>query len=140
MRVCLVIPPSATEFGDPDEARSEFVRQRLKEVPLGILALAAVTRQAGHEPLVVDLNAAYYDYFECGEAGEDFCEFAAERVAGLGAEAVGLGSICSSYPFTLRLAEALRRRLRSTPIVIGGPQATVVDEATLAHFPSVDAV
>ena len=56
MKVCLVIPPSATEFGDPDEACSEFVQQRVKEAPLGILAVAAVVRQAGYPILVVDLN------------------------------------------------------------------------------------
>jgi radical SAM superfamily enzyme YgiQ (UPF0313 family) len=140
MKVCLVIPPSATEFGDPDEACSEFVQQRVKEAPLGILAVAAVVRRAGYEMLVVDLNNTYYDYFKNGAPGEDFCDFAADRLRELHADLCGFGSICSSYPFTLRLADALRRRCPSTVIVAGGPQATVVDQATLLHFPSVDAV
>jgi radical SAM superfamily enzyme YgiQ (UPF0313 family) len=140
VEVCLIIPPAATEFADPDEARAPLVEQRTKEAPLGILTIAAAVRQHGYKVRIVDLNATYYDYFDADVPHIDFCDFAADRIAQIKADLVGFGTICSSYPFTVRLADAVRRRCPAATIVAGGPQASVVDEESLKSFSCLDII
>src|SRR5262249_39806465 len=52
----------------------------------------------------------------------------------------GLSTICSSYPLTLRLAELIRRTNPDAKIILGGPQASVVDVATMHSWPSIDVI
>jgi radical SAM superfamily enzyme YgiQ (UPF0313 family) len=52
----------------------------------------------------------------------------------------GFSSICSSYPLTLRLAREAKRLNPEARIILGGPQASVVDVPTLRAFPCVDII
>ena len=52
----------------------------------------------------------------------------------------GFSSICSSYPLTIRIARVLKMLRPESTILLGGPQASVVDMQTLAAFPFVDLV
>jgi radical SAM superfamily enzyme YgiQ (UPF0313 family) len=113
------------------------------DVPLGILSLAAVLEQKGFLPNVVDLNRFFFEY-SWPEQGFyrhlDFCSFAAARLAELQFDVIGFSTMCSSFPLTLRLAQEIRRTHPGAMIVLGGPQASVVDEATLAAFTAVDVI
>jgi hypothetical protein len=40
-------------------------------------------------------------------------------------DVVGLSSICSSYPLTLRLTQEIRRANPQAKIILGGPQASL---------------
>jgi radical SAM superfamily enzyme YgiQ (UPF0313 family) len=140
LRTCLINAPIATDYGDPKEYNSRFVREECCLPQLGILSLAAVLEKAGRAPAIFDINRAYFRFAD--GAGEqrihEFADAAAEEIAAVPADVYGFGSICSGYPVTLRLARLVKARRPEAAILLGGPQASVVAEATLAAFPFVD--
>lgn len=138
MRLCLIGAPIATEYLDPKVARHKTITEVASDPPIGILMLAAVARELGFAPQVVDLNRLYYDFLDGNGPAEEFCSYAAERIPA--ADIVGLSTMCSSYPFTIRLAQKLKAARPNCTIVLGGPQASVVDAATLEAFPFIDLI
>jgi radical SAM superfamily enzyme YgiQ (UPF0313 family) len=140
LKVCLVSIPTATDFEDPVQFESEGVREIVADIPLGILALAAVLEEIGVEPQIVDSNAWYVEYIHSGArlGRSSFSHFAAERLAALDADLFGFSTICNSYPVTIQTAQRLKELRPSAVILLGGPQASVVDLPTLRHFPFVD--
>ena len=139
MDVCLVSAPTASEFQDARVLRSEAVRLVAEYAPTGVLSLAAILRQHGLTPRVVDLNRLFYAHVDAGARG-DFVSHVAAHLAALRAEVYGFSTLCSTYPLTLRIVERLRAARPGAVIVLGGPQASVVDVATLEGFPCVDFV
>jgi len=139
VRVCLTSAATATEFEYREDAESTEVRT-LSAVPhLGVLTLASVLGRSGFSPTIFNLNRLYYEYFNAGvREGTGFAPWAAERIASSGADLYGLSSICSTYPLTIRICDALKRIRPDAVIVLGGPQASAVDLDTLAAFPSID--
>jgi radical SAM superfamily enzyme YgiQ (UPF0313 family) len=141
MRICLVSPPTVTDFEDPAVAESDAVRLIAEHAPIGILSLAAVLDAIGLEPRVVDLNRLYYEYLRSdhqGTASTSFGKYVTDYFETLSFDLFGFSTICSSYPLTLRLAEEIKKAHREATVVLGGPQATVVDVQTLRAFPFVD--
>ncbi|MGO4879818.1 MAG: B12-binding domain-containing radical SAM protein [Bryobacteraceae bacterium] len=139
LKVCLVSIPTATDFEDPIQFESEGVRETAAEIPLGVLALAAVLEQAGTVPQIVDSNAWYVEYVHAARTTRStYSEFAADRLASLDADLYGFSTICNSYPVTIQTAQHLKRLRPSAVTLFGGPQASVVDLPTLRHFPFVD--
>lgn len=139
MDICLIGAPTVTEFGE--EAKSPRIREGALHPPLGILTLAAILRRELLTPAILDLNQLFYEYL--GDSGAraavDFCAYAAARVPGE-AGVIGLGTICSSYPFTIRLAERIKAAWPDKVVMLGGPQASVVDVPTLEAFPFIDMI
>jgi len=140
MNPCLVTAPIITDFEDPGDAASLEVREAAEEPQLGVLTLAGVLEERGARPHLFNLNQAYYNYLEGSPHGGvgRFAGWAAERLAATGADIFGLSTICSSYPLTVRIADCLKREVAGCTVILGGPQATVVDRETLAAFPAVD--
>jgi hypothetical protein len=140
MKVCLVGAPFVTDFDNREFAES--VRLVAHQAPLGVLTLASLAREVGIDVSVVDLDAIYYEFLSApkrerslGHAG-----FAARRLLAVECDLVGFGTLCSSYPATLRIAEQVKRLAPDRAIVFGGPQASVVDRETLKAFDFVDFV
>ena len=142
MPVCLVTAPTVAEFSDPAEIRSESVQNAAKDPQLGILSLAAVLEARDESVRILDLNRIYIDYFESvpKSASPELAESAACAIAANDAEIYGFSTICSSYPLTIRIAKALKAFRPNSTILLGGPQASVVDLETLAAFPAIDLV
>jgi radical SAM superfamily enzyme YgiQ (UPF0313 family) len=142
MKICLVTTPIATGFEDAADAASRQVRIAAEAPQLGILTLAASLEQSGILPELFNCDEAYCEFLESGEINDvaNFAGWAAERLAEVPADIFGFGTICSSYPLTIRMAEALKQRVPRGKIVLGGPQASVVDRQTLAAFPFVDMI
>jgi Radical SAM superfamily/B12 binding domain len=142
MRVSLISAPTVAEFADPAEITSESVVESACEPQLGILSLAAVLEAGGDAPQIVDLNRAFLRYSASvtGSALSDFAEVAAHDIAANHSALYGFSSICSSYPLTIRIAKILKALRPESTILLGGPQASVVDTQTLAAFPFVDLV
>jgi radical SAM superfamily enzyme YgiQ (UPF0313 family) len=141
MKICLVSPPTVTEFEDSQVAESEAVRLIAQHAPIGILSLAAVLEGKGIVPYVVDLNRLYYKYLRSEEYQQqkiDFCKFIAREFEPMSFDFFGLSTICSSYPLTLRIAREVKRIHPDATIVLGGPQASVVDVQTLTTFSFID--
>jgi radical SAM superfamily enzyme YgiQ (UPF0313 family) len=142
MVVCLVTAPTATEFTGFDELCSESVRCVSSQPQLGVLSLAAVLESRGDDLRIVSLNRVYFDYWNTRQRSglDGFAEIAAAKIGMRDADVYGFSSICSSYPLTIRIAQAVKSIRPSSMILFGGPQASVVDLHTLAAFPFVDFV
>jgi radical SAM superfamily enzyme YgiQ (UPF0313 family) len=142
MSVCLVTASTVAEFADPAEIRSKSVRNAVRDPQLGILSLAAVLEARGESVRILDLNRIYLDYFDFHSvvAGSEFAESAARIVTAEDADIYGFSSICSSYPLTLRIAKAVKALRPQAAILVGGPQASVVDLQTLSVFPFIDLI
>jgi radical SAM superfamily enzyme YgiQ (UPF0313 family) len=139
MRVCLISAATVTDFGE--DADSERIRETAGYPPLGVLTLAAILREKSFTPAVVDLNRLFYEYLGDGNARaeDDFCAYAAGRIPA-GFDVIGLSTICSSYPLTIRLAERLKKAYPETTIMLGGPQASAVDVPTMQAFSFIDLI
>ncbi|HEV2861007.1 MAG TPA: radical SAM protein [Pyrinomonadaceae bacterium] len=143
MRVCLISPPTVTEFSERQVAESDALRLIAEHAPLGVLSLAAVLEARGITPQVIDLNQLYYDYLGSGAsagAGGDFASYATQHILEGEFDVFGFSTICSTYPLTLRLADGVKARRRGAAVILGGPQASVVDVATMKAYPFVDYV
>ncbi|MFE9775550.1 radical SAM protein [Streptomyces sp. NPDC005931] len=143
MNICLISPPTVTEYEDASVAENRAMQLITENAPVGVLSLAAVLEQNGNAPEVVDLNRWYYEYLRAGYAEarpQDFCDFAVQRLELMPAHVYGFSTICSSYPLTLRIAERIKHVKPDAAVVLGGPQASVVDVPTLQRFEYVDYV
>jgi radical SAM superfamily enzyme YgiQ (UPF0313 family) len=141
MNICLVSPPTVTDFEDPKMAESEAVRRISEHAPIGILSLAAVLDGVGITPHLIDLNHLYYDYLRSDRPlsySGGFLEYLTHYFKCLAFDVFGLSTICSSYPFTIRLASEIKRLHPESAVVLGGPQASAVDVPTLSVFPFID--
>ena len=140
MHCCLITAPTVTEFRSRGELLSNSVQSAVSLPQLGILSVAAVLEQCGNIPHLIDANTAYLEYAALpGRLEADtFAEHLAEIAVRSNADLYGFSSICSTYPLTVRVARAVKNLRPYAMILFGGPQASVVDEATLAAFPWVD--
>jgi len=135
---------------------------------IGVLTLAAILRERGLIPQIVNLDDHFLAYNKGGRLlpvvdgrGEaisapgrnggvvaapqpsspvSFFAYIIEHLKPLSFDVFGFSSICGSYPLTLRLARDVRRSNPDAWIILGGPQASVVDVATMREFPCVDLV
>jgi radical SAM superfamily enzyme YgiQ (UPF0313 family) len=147
MKVCLISAPTANQFNGRAVGEAEASRIMGELAPVGILSLAAVLEAKGLQPAVVDLNRVYYSWLQGSRnqrhAETDFCSFAGDYFAGrdfAGVDFFGFSTVCSSYPVTLRIAAEVKRAHPQSTVVLGGPQASVVDVSTLRAYPSIDLV
>jgi len=137
-KVCLVSPPTLTDLEDRKLAGSDAVRIIAEHAPIGILTLAAVLEQHRPAPRIVDLNSAYFEYLRSSRKQGDFCRFAVKRIRDSSSRVFGFSTICSTYPLTLRIAREIKRTRPDACIILGGPQASVVDVETLRAFDFID--
>jgi radical SAM superfamily enzyme YgiQ (UPF0313 family) len=142
MHCCLITAPTVTEFRSRGELVSGAVQFAASQPQLGILSVAAVLEGCGDRPDIVDANSAYLKYSDTpdGLRADAFAEHIAELAIRSNADLYGFSSICSTYPLSMRVAREVKKRRPYAMILFGGPQASVVDVATLAAFPFVDFV
>lgn len=140
MQISLITAPTIFDCVHPD------VTIRANKPPgtqLGVLCLAASAATHGHCSTIIDLDAIALEVlYSCGKqvTADDLFEAFAHALACTDAPLLGFSSICSSYPLTVRLAAEAKRLHPEAYVVLGGPQATVVDLPTLEAFPWVDAI
>lgn len=136
--ICLVTALTVADFIDPDIIADAHTNTGAQ---LGVLTLAALLREHGLTPVLVNLDDLFFEYIRGSGAGaEYYFSFVVRHLRSLSFDVFGLSSICSSYPLTLRLAEEIRQMNASATIILGGPQASVVDVATMRAFPCVDVI
>jgi radical SAM superfamily enzyme YgiQ (UPF0313 family) len=141
MRVCLISAPTANQFDHQAVGEADAARIRGELAPVGILSLAAVLEAKGLQPEVVDLNRVYYSWLQDSNRDKtDFCSFAGAYFAGRDFDFFGFSTVCSSYPLTLRIAAEVKRVHGESMVVLGGPQASVVDVSTMRAFPFIDLI
>lgn len=141
MKVCLISAPTANRFDRGGVGESDASRIMGELAPVGILSLAAVLEAKGLHPEVVDLNRVYYGWLQGSHSNrDDFCAFAGRYFAERDFDFFGFSTVCSSYPLTLRIAAEVKRAHRKSVVVLGGPQASVVDVSTMRAFPWIDLI
>lgn len=106
--------------------------------PVGLLALAAVLREANIQPVLLDFNNAIVT----GAIPLDrrFYENAAERICELEPDVLGFMTECDSYHHVLQVLEQVKRLRPECRCVLGGPHASAVAHATMERRSFVDAV
>jgi radical SAM superfamily enzyme YgiQ (UPF0313 family) len=141
LTVCLITALTIADFIDPElsiEAHTKTGAQ------LGVLTLAALLREEGCAPYVLNLDDLFLSFIKRDEYVLDpdcsglFFSFVIEQLQSLSFDVFGFSSICSSYPLTLRLAQEVKRYHPEAKVILGGPQASVVDVATMQAFTCVD--
>ncbi len=141
MKICLISAPTANQFDNRPVGETEAARIMGELAPVGILSLAAVLEAKGLQPEVVDLNRVYYSWLQDSNRDKtDFCSFAGAYFAGRDFDFFGFSTVCSSYPLTLRIAAEVKRVHPKSVVVLGGPQASVVDISTMRAYPFIDLV
>src|ERR1700736_3305490 len=142
MHCCLITAPTVTEFRSRGELSSNAVQLAASQPQLGILSVAAVLESCGDRPHIVDANSAYLKYAETpdGLHSDAFPEYLAEIAVRSNADLYGFSSICSTYPLSIRTAQVVKNLRPYATVLFGGPQASVVDAATMEAFPFVDFV
>jgi radical SAM superfamily enzyme YgiQ (UPF0313 family) len=140
VHITFVTPPIAPGYGDPRIIRSRDAVENVNAPALGVLSLAAVVRSEGHHATLVDLNQRYVGFLHSHRSAGDFVDYASDCILAEGADVIGLSTICSTYPITLRIARSVKAKAPKSTLILGGPQATVVDVDTMQAFPEVDLI
>jgi radical SAM superfamily enzyme YgiQ (UPF0313 family) len=118
--------------------RGASPRKSTQYPPIGLLTLAAVLEQQNYQVEVIDFGNLILE----GEIALDdrLSMSAARYLKERRGDVVGFSSRCDNYLFSLRIAERFRHLDPSTPIVFGGPQATITDVASMQKFDFIDCV
>jgi len=151
--VCFVTALTVSDFIDPDLTAGA---NSTTGAHLGVLTLAALLRRQAYDPFIVNLDDLFFEFVSqdktrpsinrdgdvvpLAKSSESFFSFVTRHLPTQPFDIFGLSTICGSYPLTLRLAQEIRRTNPEAKIILGGPQASVVDVATLKAFPCVDVI
>lgn len=100
-------------------------RHRDKSPPLGLMYVASVLEENGHDVRIMDFGV---------ERSPDF----ASSVRG--ADLLGIGFSSQQLREARELANRAKKFSPDTKIVVGGPHATIFEERVLKEIPSVDYV
>jgi radical SAM superfamily enzyme YgiQ (UPF0313 family) len=141
MKICLISAPTANDFLDENLVEMEAIKAIAEHAPLGILSLAAVLEQNGTTPDIIDLNRLYYKWIHSDQhkrLGVEFDQYIITYLRDKPYDMFGFSTICSSYPLTLRMANAVKVLFPESIVVLGGPQASVVDVRTMEVFQGID--
>ena len=100
-------------------------------LPLGLVSLATVLRQDGHDAEIVDIN-------DTASGGDG--QAIAEAILAEKPDVIGFSTAWSQYPATLRMAQACKAMNPQVGIILGGVHATIADSASVQAFPFIDAI
>lgn len=140
MHTCLITAPTVSDFDDPEITLDAY---KPRSVQLGLLCVAASIRTHGHTASVIDLDQITLSTLTAGGrqvTPDDLFDAYVQAIASIDAPVYGFSTICGSYPATIRMAQELRRIRPDAQIVLGGPQASVVDIETMEAFPWIDLI
>jgi radical SAM superfamily enzyme YgiQ (UPF0313 family) len=121
MRIMLINPPidSVLEHGHANPVTTFLF---YNSAPLGILYIAAVLEQKGHEVACIDAAAEQLNV-----------EQTITRVADFAPDLVGLGSFTVTFDTCTKLAKGLKQHMPQVPLVLGSYHVSLVPEEAMAH-------
>ncbi len=119
----LLVPPITSPY---------FVDNRKDFLPVGLLALVSSLRENQftadiYKPTILLLDEN--DYLCC-----------VEDILKNDAKIIGFSTWCHSFPSVIVLAEKIKAINSSIPIVLGGPQVSILHKETLERYPYIDYV
>ncbi len=100
-------------------------------VPLGLICIATVLRNAGVKAEIMDINSI---------ASDATFNNIPEEIIAKEPDIIGFTTVSSYYHITLHLARRCKEIKPDVKIVFGGPQATFTDQETIKSFPYVDVI
>nr|WP_198151230.1 cobalamin-dependent protein [Kibdelosporangium sp. MJ126-NF4] len=106
--------------------------------PLGLLTLAAVARNNGVEPVLVDMNLL--GMRDPSLLGDDFYDRAVELVVATSPDIVGTTSMALESHVCLELTRRLKELNPRLVTVLGGSHFSAIARETLTFYPWVDYV
>ena len=101
-------------------------------MPLGVMALCGTLRRDGFYPTIYKPSERL--------GNEEAIHRAAEQILSHDAHVVGFSTWCHSYATAILLARQIKILSPQTIIIFGGPQATILDQETMAEYPFIDFV
>jgi B12 binding domain/Radical SAM superfamily len=106
--------------------------------PLGLLTLAAVARQHGHEVCIEDLNLEVMANPEID--GDEFYEITIESIVRSEPQVIGFTSMCMESHISLELGRQAKAKLPDVKTIFGGTHFGAIAREILTYFPFVDFV
>jgi len=125
MKIVLVFPPF-------------YLEPMYNLPPLGLINLATVLKGSVHQVVIIDFVLA----IRRGtlRMSKDIYKDCAHEILNEEPDLIGFSAQCTTYPGVIRISKEIKKKRNDVKIVIGGHNASFVDEVTLDRFPFVDAV
>ncbi len=96
---------------------------------LGLINLATALKGLPHRVVVMDLVLAIRQ--GALKRGRDIYDDCVERILAEAPDLVGFSAQCTTYPAVIRISKKIKGRDPHVKIVIGGHNASFVDQTTL---------
>ena len=97
--------------------------------PINLLYLAAAAREAGHEPVVWDLEVQQFSERDIREKAKK-----------IGPALVGVTGLTANIKNAARILDIIKQAVPGVVTAVGGPHGTAIPIRTLEEFPSIDVV
>ena len=117
---------------------TEGINRYVLQPHLGLISLIAVLERRGHEGILFDPKVPVAQ--GRWELDGRLYRRMAEHILSKNPDAVGMTSLGCNFICTAKVAGYLRQARPELPILLGGPHATVLDQAILSRFPQFDAI
>ncbi|MGA7828554.1 MAG: cobalamin-dependent protein [Geobacteraceae bacterium] len=125
MKIVLVFPPF-------------YLASLYNLPPLGLLNLATVLKNSGHDVSVLDLVLAIRT--NTLPMDSSIYHDSAKMILRENPDMVGFSVQCTTFPAVVRITQLLRKLKPDLKIVLGGHDVSFHDQRTLEKFPWIDAV
>ncbi len=106
--------------------------------PLGLINLATLLKRTPHHVVIHDFVLSIRE--GTLSMGPSIYEDCANRILSNWPDLVGFSAQCTTYPGVIQIARIIKEQSPQTLIVVGGHNASFVDQETLAHFPFIDII
>jgi radical SAM superfamily enzyme YgiQ (UPF0313 family) len=113
MKICLLFPKWTQTYG----LFGHFTKRAGRMPPLNLALIGAIAEREKHEVSIID-----------AEVEELTIEEVLKRIKGTKADIVGITATSPFYHIAVENAVAIKKALKGTTIVIGGPHITVLKE------------
>jgi hypothetical protein len=125
MKIVLVFPPF-------------YLEPMYNLPPLGLINLSTALKDSSHQTVLIDFVLGIRKKtLQMGKGIYDDC---AERILEEAPDLVGFSAQCTTYPAVIQISKKVKAKRPSTKIVIGGHNASFVDQVTLERYPFVDCI
>ena len=125
MKIVLVFPPF-------------YLESMYNLAPLGLVNLATALKGSPHQVVLFDsVLAIRRGGLKMGKKIYDDC---AEMIMEEAPDLVGFSAQCTTYPAVLQICRKIKNKKPDVKVVIGGHNASFVDQLTLQRYPFVDCI
>lgn len=125
MNTVLLIDPAYLMYNNKND----------REFSLGLVTLGGYVRKK-------QLRNCHIEYFTPNmntySNFDSMVESIVEAIISIGPDIIGCTTRCDTYPFTLYLLETIKAIIPNIRIILGGPQATNTDIATMQKYSCID--